>query len=55
MAGLDFGRGRTRVGVELQYTLVPSAIGQDGVSKVYGESDVGGVSLVAKVTFGGGR
>lgn len=55
-AGLEVGRGTLRVGAEVGYTSVPDAIGVGGVSKVYGEDDVGGWHLVGKVilAFAGG-
>jgi hypothetical protein len=54
-AGLDYGRGGLRFGAEVTYSLVPNAIGEGGVSQVYGEDDVGGLSGVIRITFGGGR
>ncbi len=51
-AGADFGTGSLRFGAELMYTMVPRAIGEAGVSKVYGETDVGGLSVVGRVSFG---
>lgn len=52
--GVDFGRGRFRVGTEAGYSFVPKTIGEGitGVSKVYGEDDAGGLSLVARLSFG---
>ena len=54
-AGLEVGRGTFRFGAEVGYTSVPSALGLGGVSKVYGEDDLGGVHAVGKliVAFGG--
>jgi hypothetical protein len=49
MAGAEWGRGIVRVGAELMYTTVPDTIGVDGVSKIYGEKDVGGLSVVGKI------
>jgi hypothetical protein len=37
-------------GAEVQYRLVPDALGEGGVSKEYGETDLGG--LVVRVLFG---
>jgi opacity protein-like surface antigen len=51
-AGVDFGRGVVRVGAEVVYSFVPNTIGEAGVSKVFGETDVGGVTVVAKLSFG---
>jgi hypothetical protein len=33
------------------YTTVPDTIGVDGVSKIYGEKDVGGLSFVGKIVL----
>jgi hypothetical protein len=51
--GADFGRGRVRFGAEAGYSFVPKTIGDgiNGVSKVYGEDDVGGLSLLGRVAF----
>lgn len=51
LAGLEFGKGSFRLGAEAMYSLVPKAIGIGGVSKVYGEDDIGGFSAVGKVVF----
>lgn len=51
VGGFDFGRGTFRFGAEATYTLAPSIIGEEGVSKVYGEDDVGGLSALARITF----
>lgn len=48
-AGVDVGRGLVRFGVEAGYSTAPGAIGLAGVSKVYGEDDVGGFHVVGKV------
>jgi hypothetical protein len=37
--------------VELGYSTVSSAIGFAGISKVYGEDDIGGFHVVGKVIF----
>jgi outer membrane protein with beta-barrel domain len=51
-AGVDFLTGPIRFGVEVTYSLVPKTIGESGVSKVYGEDDVGGATIVARLAFG---
>jgi hypothetical protein len=53
--GVEVGRGILRFGAEAGYTTVPSAIGKAGVSKVYGEDDIGGFHVVGKLVlaFGG--
>ena len=47
--GVEVGRGTFRVGGEVGYTTVPNAIGFGGVSKVYGEDDIGGWHAIGKV------
>jgi hypothetical protein len=55
LAGVEVGRGTFRLGAEAGYTAVPDALGFAGVSKVYGEDDLGGWHVVGKVivAFGG--
>ena len=55
--GVEVGRGIFRFGAEAGYTTVSGAIGKDGVSKVYGEDDIGGFHAVGKVilAFGVGK
>ncbi len=48
-AGVEVGRGTFRVGAEAGYTTVPEAVGLGGVTKVYGEDDLGGWHVVGKV------
>jgi hypothetical protein len=49
--GLDYGRGPVRFGAEAGYSFVPDTIGESGVSEIYKEDDVGGLSLVGRVAF----
>lgn len=51
VGGLEYGRGGLRVGLELTYSMVPDSAGMSGISKVYGESDVGGFAVVGKITL----
>jgi hypothetical protein len=51
-AGVDLLTGPIRFGVEVTYSFVPNTIGESGVSKVYGETDVGGATIVARLAFG---
>jgi hypothetical protein len=51
MAGVEWGRSVVRFGAEVTYTTVPNTIGIGGVSKIYGEKDVGGLSLVGKIVL----
>ncbi|PYQ19164.1 MAG: hypothetical protein DMF81_22745 [Acidobacteria bacterium] len=56
IAGVEWGRGVLRVGAEAMYTTVPNSIGVGGVSKIYGETDLGGFTAVGKiVVVAGGR
>jgi opacity protein-like surface antigen len=47
--GVEVGRGLFRFGAEAGYATVSGAIGKDGVSKVYGEDDIGGAYVVGKI------
>jgi opacity protein-like surface antigen len=49
IAGVEFGRSVVRFGAEVMYTTVPDSIGLGGVSKIYGEKDVGGFTVVGKI------
>ena len=51
VAGLEYGRGHLRFAVEGMYTLARNTIGLDGVSNVYDENDVGGISGVGRIVF----
>ena len=55
VGGAEVGRGRFRFGAEAGWSTVPDAVGVGGVSAVYGESDLGGWSVLGKVViaFGG--
>jgi hypothetical protein len=48
-AGVEVGRGTFRFGAEAGYTTVPEAAGLGGVTRVYGEDDLGGWRAVGKV------
>jgi hypothetical protein len=49
--GLEYGRGAVRFGIEMMYSVVPESAGLDGVTEVYGEDDLGGFTVVGKLTF----
>jgi hypothetical protein len=49
--GVEYGRRSMRFAIEAQYSIVPNAIGVGGVSEIYGEDDIGGLSVVGKVAF----
>jgi opacity protein-like surface antigen len=48
-AGVEVGRGMFRVGAEFGYSTVSGASGLGGVSKIYGEDDIGGFHVIGKV------
>ncbi len=49
--GTDWAIGSLALGVEARYTGIPDVVGLGGVSKVYGESDLGGLSVVGRLSF----
>jgi hypothetical protein len=49
--GAEYGVGTVRFGAEVLYTAAPDSVGFGGVSEVYNEKDVGGLSFVAKIVF----
>jgi hypothetical protein len=51
LAGIVWGVGAVKLGGEVGYSRTPDAIGVGGVSKVYGENDVGGLSVMATLIF----
>ena len=53
LAGVEFGGGRLRFAVEAAYSSVPNAIGDSptGVSKIYGEKDIGSTTILGKIVF----
>jgi opacity protein-like surface antigen len=53
--GLEVGRGTFRFGAEGGWSSVSGGLGLAGVSKVYGEDDLGGTYVIGKliVAFGG--
>jgi len=55
LGGVEVGRGIVRFAAEVTWATVPDAVGFGGVSKVYGEDDLGGVTYLGKVVlaFGG--
>jgi opacity protein-like surface antigen len=50
--GVDYLAGPLRIGVEVGYSTVPNTIGESGVSKIYNEKDVGGLTVLARLAFG---
>jgi opacity protein-like surface antigen len=55
LAGLEFGTGMIRFGAEGVYSSTPDSIGVGGVSKVYGEKDIGGWSVLGKLILSFGK
>ena len=55
LAGFEFGSGLVRFGAEGVYSSAPDSIGVGGVSKVYGEKDIGGFSILGKLILSFGK
>lgn len=55
LAGLEYGTGMIRLGAEGVYSTTPDSIGVGGVSKVYGERDIGGWSVLGKLILSFGK
>jgi opacity protein-like surface antigen len=53
--GLEYGTGTIRFGAEGVYSSTPDSIGVGGVSKVYGENDIGGFSILGKLILSFGK
>lgn len=51
MAGLDYRTGNVGLGLEALWSTVPNSIGLGGVSQVYGETNLGGFSLLGRFSF----
>ncbi|MEO8501575.1 MAG: hypothetical protein ABI565_11720 [Vicinamibacteria bacterium] len=49
--GIERVSGVIRYGIEGGITFTPNAVGVSGISKVYEESDLGGLFVVAKIGF----
>jgi opacity protein-like surface antigen len=49
--GLEVGRGLLRFAAEGGWSSVPNAIGKAGVSRVYGEDDIGGKYAIGKLVL----
>lgn len=49
--GADYAIGSLGLGVEARWSGIPSVIGLGGVSKVYGETGLGGFSVVGRLSF----
>ena len=52
LGGLEYkGFGKLVLAAEVAYALVPNALGVGGVSKIYGEDDIGGLRVVGRVGY----
>ncbi len=52
VGGLEYRvHGGLSVAAEVGYSLVPSALGVGGVSKIYGEDDIGGFRVVGRLGY----
>lgn len=49
--GVEYGRGPVRFGIDLSYSTVPDSLGVGGVSQVYGEDDLGGLTALGRIIF----
>lgn len=49
--GADYAFGSLGFGIEARFTTIPDVIGLGGVSKVYGETDLGGFTVVGRLSF----
>jgi len=55
LVGVELGHGLLRIAAEGGYTMVPNAIGIGGVSKIYGETGIGGFWAVGKLVLTSGN
>jgi opacity protein-like surface antigen len=55
LAGFEYGSGMIRFGAEGVYSSASDSIGVGGVSKVYGEKDIGGFSILGKLILSFGK
>jgi len=55
LGGVEIGRGLVRFGAEVVWSTVSDGVGFGGVTQVYGEDNLGGVTYLGKVVlaFGG--
>jgi opacity protein-like surface antigen len=51
VGGADYALGHLGLGVEVRWTSIPDVVGLGGVSKVYGETDLGGIVVVARISY----
>jgi hypothetical protein len=49
--GADYAVGSFGLGVEARWSGIPNVVGLSGVSRIYGETDLGGFSVVGRVSF----
>lgn len=50
--GADYRLGSFGLGCEARWSWIPNVIGLGGVSRIYGETDLGGFSVVGRLSFG---
>ncbi|HET9315114.1 MAG TPA: outer membrane beta-barrel protein, partial [Vicinamibacteria bacterium] len=48
-AGLEYGRGSIRFGIDLSYSTIPDSLGMGGISEIYGEDDLGGFTALGRI------
>ncbi len=49
--GIERQQGPIRLGIEGGLTMIPNSVGVGGISKVYEETDIGGLFVVMKIGF----
>jgi hypothetical protein len=49
--GITYGQGSLRFGIEVSYSSAPDSLGLGGVSEVYGEDDIGGLTAMGRIVF----
>ncbi len=54
-AGVEYGKGPFRFAVEGIYSIAGDGVGLGGVSKVYGEDDLGGWTVLGKLVYAFGK
>jgi hypothetical protein len=54
-AGVEYGKKSFRFAVEGSYSVASSGVGVGGVSRVYGEDDIGGWAVLGKVVYAFGK
>jgi hypothetical protein len=51
VGGVELPRGRWRLGLELDWSSVPRALGGGGIAERFDETNAGGISLMGRIVF----